>query len=241
MSRIVTIAASAALALSAAAAGSAVAADADEAPNWSGFHVGGHIGGAGLSTSWTGSQSVTIPGPPGAEGQPPGPPTTVTTPIGASANRTAVDVGAQAGFDVQTGQFVFGVEGDFDYNSLNSQTVAASYTVRAHATDYGSIRARAGVAFDKVLVFATGGAAFSNLSFTTTTASGLVATASSGTGWTAGGGAEVRLSHNLSLVAEGSYASFGGHDLNAAGLNKTLADHVSANEGRGWIGLNFHF
>jgi len=90
--------------------------------------------------------------------------------------RSGLSYGGFGGFNVQYGDVVFGVEGD--YTSLNQKTYAADsvsrymqgstglyYSVTANTTsrvaltDYGTLRARIGYAFGPLLPFVTGGLA----------------------------------------------------------------------------------
>ncbi len=78
--------------------------------------------------------------------------------------------GAHAGYNFQVNQWVFGLEGAIDGTSLrNSVTTNLSAlsafqgsTVSATANSgiQGSIRGRAGIAWDRALIYATGGVGF---------------------------------------------------------------------------------
>jgi len=83
--------------------------------------------------------------------------------------------GGQAGYNYQIGNFVLGVEGDADYVDARDSYSTPTYgSVPVNGTSNGSywaqgsakvddmftLRLRAGVAFDRLLVFATGGVAF---------------------------------------------------------------------------------
>jgi outer membrane immunogenic protein len=79
------------------------------------------------------------------------------------------------GADYQFNWFVVGVEGDGQWSNLTGNSQATSsfnlpagvlpggpFTIDATIKDYGSIRGRAGVAFDRFLVFGTAGLAWGN-------------------------------------------------------------------------------
>ena len=82
--------------------------------------------------------------------------------------------GSFVGANYQFNRFVLGVEGDWQWSNLtgNSQSLAplgatgvlpaGPFTVSTTTKDYGSIRGRLGVAFDRFLVFGTGGWATGN-------------------------------------------------------------------------------
>ena len=82
--------------------------------------------------------------------------------------------GAHVGYDQQFGSFVLGVRGEFDFSGLHGSTHATSYTDNAPCyegctvslsfrnTWQAFLLARAGVAFDRLLVYATGGLAIAD-------------------------------------------------------------------------------
>jgi outer membrane immunogenic protein len=110
--------------------------------------------------------------------------------------------GGQVGFNYQIGAFVVGVEGDLQWANFGDDTSDGWF---------GTARARAGVAFDRALVYATGGFAF----------------ADNTNGWSVGGGVEYAFTNNLSAKVEGLYVKLDtdlpGYDadlgLVRAGLN----------------------
>jgi outer membrane immunogenic protein len=107
--------------------------------------------------------------------------------------------GAQVGYNYQIGSFVVGLEGDIQYADFGRSGafnfVDEDGDVFAGEFDrsdwFGTVRARAGVAFDRALIYATGGFAF----------------ADDANGWTVGGGVEYAFTNNLSLKVEGLYVS----------------------------------
>ena len=84
--------------------------------------------------------------------------------------------GVHAGYNVQLGSFVLGVEGDIEgvFGDDDDDDVVivgpgggvfTNYGFAGNALDWqGSIRARAGFAFDRALIYATGGFAFAGVS-----------------------------------------------------------------------------
>ena len=85
--------------------------------------------------------------------------------------------GAQAGYNAQFNNLVLGVEADADYMSLNGSYATIKYdgvggppaqywaSGKASVDSLFTIRARAGLAFDRLLVFVTGGVAFTDEKF----------------------------------------------------------------------------
>jgi outer membrane immunogenic protein len=102
--------------------------------------------------------------------------------------------GAQAGYNFQTGPWVFGVEGDL-------QATGASDTFAPWKFSnpwFGTVRGRAGYAFNNILFYGTAGLAFGELRGETF---GLSETHTNA-GWTAGLGAEFGLTPNWSTRFE---------------------------------------
>ncbi|WP_134495639.1 outer membrane protein [Microvirga pakistanensis] len=119
--------------------------------------------------------------------------------------------GAQAGYNYQFGSFVVGVEGDIQYADFGNDD-----DVFESSDWFGTVRARAGVAFDRALVYATGGFAF----------------ADEANGWTVGGGVEYAFTNNLSAKVEGLYVNLD---------TDTAVGNYDAEFGVVRAGLNFRF
>jgi outer membrane immunogenic protein len=180
--------------------------------------------------------------------------------------------GGQLGYNHQIGQFVLGVEADLQY--LGARRQAAYATTQSDAVGtatvttgtrssidwLGTARGRAGVAFDRVLMFATGGLAFGrSADRTTITAAGFDDDGSfigvwsgqrSGTrvGWSLGGGVEYALTQNLTLKAEYLYYDLGNARHSVAGLSTDPDDEFLGAQARRKIngsvvraGLNWKF
>src|SRR3712207_5390474 len=109
--------------------------------------------------------------------------------------------GAQVGYNYQIGSFVVGLEGDIQYADFGREFTYLGNDFES-SDWFGTVRARAGVAFDRALVYATGGFAF----------------ADDANGWTVGGGVEYAFTNNLSAKIEGLYVNLE-HDDNFAGFD----------------------
>jgi outer membrane immunogenic protein len=127
--------------------------------------------------------------------------------------------GAHVGYNLQIAQWVVGLEGTVDGTSLSKSAFGpfSGITVGTRSDVQGSIRARAGIAFDRVLIYATGGAAFAGIANSYTDTTGLL-TGFAGTsdhitktraGWTVGGGIAYAVTNNWSIRAEYRYSDFG--------------------------------
>jgi len=135
--------------------------------------------------------------------------------------------GAQAGYNWQTGPWVFGVEGDV-------QATGASDTFAPWKFSnpwFGTLRGRAGYAFNSILFYGTAGLAFGELSGQTF---GFTETHTNA-GWTAGLGAEFAFAPNWSAKLEYLYV-----DLNDSNF---LITGVQNGYRFGLVraGVNYHF
>ena len=201
--------------------GSAFAAEPAPPPppvpvfTWSGVYLGGQIGYAwgNDNVSWSGTDNL-LNLASGSFGESP----------------QGVIGGARVGYNLQpNGYFswlVFGIEGSVDGTSLSksvgvpladSAGVTGTLTASSNAAVQGSVRGRLGMAFDRVLLYGTGGVAVTsfNTSYTDTTGfftgvPGTNATVSvTRAGYTFGGGIEYAVTDNWSVQAEYRYSNFG--------------------------------
>jgi outer membrane immunogenic protein len=160
--------------------------------NWGGVYVGIN-GGYGF-----GNSNWTTPG--------------VTT---GNFNINGPLVGGTLGANFQAGQFVFGIEGDGDWTNITGSFTDTTGTatgcvgcVYQTSNDWlGTLRARAGVAWDRVLIYATGGGAAGNIKANYSDPAAGVSLSSTSTefGWTAGGGLEFGITDNLTAKIEYLY------------------------------------
>lgn len=115
-------------------------------------------------------------------------------------------LGAHAGYNLQNGDFVYGIEADINYN-WNDETFAGT---EVGLEWDGSVRGRLGYAVDRTLFYGTAGVAFAN-AYVDTAAFGkqdetLV-------GWTVGAGVEHAFTDNLLARVEYRYSDFGEDDF----------------------------
>ncbi len=103
--------------------------------------------------------------------------------------------GGQIGYNYQIGSFVVGLETDIQYADLGTRyrfnAAIPGYEEDDSDDWFGTVRARAGVAFDRALIYATGGFAY----------------ADDATGWTVGGGLEYAFTNNLTAKIDGLYVN----------------------------------
>jgi outer membrane immunogenic protein len=163
--------------------------------NWSGFYIGGHIGGGFENSSWTDP----------------------FTGVNDTFNNSGFLGGAQVGVNTQFNWLVLGLEGDFSWTSaikgtgtdsgLDSITTSPQWT--------STVTGRIGAAFDRLLVYGKGGLAIADGKSTLTDPTGASSTVTlTRFGWTAGAGLEYALTDNWSVRAEYDYLGFGSKQLN---------------------------
>jgi outer membrane immunogenic protein len=123
---------------------------------------------------------------------------------------------------------VFGVEGDVDGSSARSNYAFGAFNATTRDQIQGSVRGRLGIAVDRVLFYATGGAAFGGLKNTytnigPTALNGAIDSISkTRVGYTVGGGVEYALTNNWLVRAEYRYTDFGSYTDNLAASSAGL-------------------
>ena len=186
--------------------------------NWSGCYIGGNIGAKKGSLDGDAVlDPVLFPG-------------TLPLVFGGGDSETGFIFGGQAGCQWQTGALVLGFEGDFDATNLERTfVVPAGLAVPPFvagdafslSNDWqASIRGRLGWAFDRFMIYATGGIAWANFEATAALVGfPLVSADRTLTGWTIGGGGEWAFTPNWSLGLEYRFSQF---DREGFGLGALL-------------------
>ncbi|AWC24215.1 outer membrane protein A [Aminobacter sp. MSH1] len=120
--------------------------------------------------------------------------------------------GVHAGYNWQSGQVVYGVEGDFEFSGVDGgYRVGGDDSTGFEMTWQASIRGRLGfVAMERLLVYGAVGAAFGNLEYTYVDAGTISETFDeTKVGWTAGAGVEYALTDRITTRLEYRYTDFG--------------------------------
>lgn len=173
--------------------------------NWSGFYIGGEVGGdwsnvAYLHTNTTGTIDPITHHPSSWAG------------------------GGQLGFQYQWNNVVAGIEGNFIATDLKATALAPISVDRSNSVridSLGTIVGKLGFAFDRWMVYGKGGWAIADTYFRRFITSTDTTTASSRSwdnGWTVGAGVDYALMENLILGFEYDFAR-----INVANRNQTLA------------------
>jgi outer membrane immunogenic protein len=190
---------------------------------WTGIYIGGQIGYAWASgnNNFTGFDPF-FPRPPAIVGAQPLLAAGGGTFLSSSAGGTPSGVigGANVGYNYQINQWVLGIEGSVDGTSLSNTAVVAfpdgtSLTAHTKADIQGSIRGRLGIAWDRALIYGTGGVAFGGFNTDVSILNPAVPFFANGNvsntrvGWTVGGGIQYAITNNWSVRAEYRYTNWG--------------------------------
>lgn len=135
--------------------------------------------------------------------------------------------GVEGGYNWQRGAFVFGGETDIQLSGADDTLSPFEFS----NPWFGTLRGRAGVAFNNILLFGTAGLAYGDLradSFNLTESH-------VSAGWTAGGGVEVAFSPRWSVKAEWLYLDLSDRSYSLTGTNNGLATDLLR------MGVNYHF
>jgi outer membrane immunogenic protein len=123
--------------------------------------------------------------------------------------------GGQIGFNWQVANWVLGIEGQASWSNADGEHEFSPFALRTEVEWLSTVAGRLGYAFDRVLVYAKGGAAFVHdkhrATFIELTPSGFPSFSGDKTrsGWIVGGGVEVAVGGNWSVKAEYNYMDFG--------------------------------
>lgn len=139
-------------------------------------------------------------------------------------------LGGTLGVNWQSGQTVFGFEGDLSWANLEGSAGPLSTNLNW----LGTGRARAGYAIDNYLFYVTGGAAWGEVEAANAVFGGGSETR---LGWTVGGGVETKLTQNWSAKLEYLYVDLGDKNTYTAvgPVDVSLTSHIVR------LGLNYKF
>jgi outer membrane immunogenic protein len=135
--------------------------------------------------------------------------------------------GVEAGYNWQRGAFVFGGETDIELSGADDTLSPFEFS----NPWFGTVRGRAGVTLNNVLLFGTAGLSYGDLRADTF---GLTESHTS-IGWVAGGGVEVGFTPHWSAKAEWLYLDLSDRNFSVTGTSNGLAADLLR------LGVNYHF
>ena len=195
--------------------------------NWTGFYVGGTIGGAWLDNKQTYASEIGICGD--------------TAGASCSVSANGWVVGAHAGYLWQSGMIAYGVEGDFSAAMLNNTIPDpggySGGSLTAGIDAVVSLRGRIGVVHNAIYVYVTGGIAAGHLK------SGWIAAYGGNlnhwkSGSVIGGGIEYAMNPRTTLRAEILHYDFGTLTANIPGTGTTYSTQFEHKMTTARIGLS---
>jgi outer membrane immunogenic protein len=196
---------------------------------WTGFYVGVNAG-----VAWADSNNDPLFIPAGTGGIFL---TNVIVPANGGNNNAVFTGGGQIGYNWQAGGWVFGIEADLQWADLSQSNnplgfgivgVPAGFNFLVTNTGvewFGTARGRLGYAWDRTLLYATGGFAYGGGGGGNNLCGGVVFDCGGGgdirTGWTIGGGLEYAFTNNWTVKVEGLWVN-----LDGGGSNNGLVGFV---------------
>ena len=191
--------------------------------NWTGFYVGLHGGYGRAEADVTGD---------------------VTPIFNSTLEPRGAFFGAQAGYNWQVApNWVWGIEGDIAYASLDQNTVVpvALFNDHTKIDRLASIRARAGYAWDRSLLYVTGGWGWAKGNNTISVPGVADSNKLSLSGWVLGAGYEMAIANNWSVKVEYLYYDFGDKSFAAPNLAPGIIFTADANIQTIKAGVNYRF
>lgn len=183
--------------------------------SWTGFYVGINGGYGWGKSSWTNATAAT-----------------------GDFNIKGPLVGGTVGYNLQTGSWVWGLEGDVDLSYIKGTTTASCGPAGCETRNrwLGTGRGRIGYAWDRFLPYITGGASFGDIKMTNGVGASETKTKF---GWTAGAGLEYAFMGAWSAKIEYLYVDLGKATCSAATCGLDTDVKFKANLAK--VGVNYRF
>jgi outer membrane immunogenic protein len=189
--------------------------------DWSGFYIGINGGGGSSHATW---DFVGV----GREG---------------SHDATGGTVGGQIGYRWQSGQWVFGVEGQGNWADFSGDNTSALFATRNRTKidAFGLITGQVGYAWNNVLIYVKGGAAVVSDKYEISSTAGALLASTSDTRWggTVGAGLEYGFAPNWSVGVEYNHIFLSDKDVTFAGFAGT--ERIRQDVDMGLVRLNYKF
>lgn len=156
---------------------------------WTGLYVGAQAGYSWNKDDWGGPQNAPAFGGPNSKG---------------------FVYGGQIGYNYQINMLVLGLEGSFVFSdaSGSDNCVPGLARCRTEHNWGGDLRARAGLAFDRALVYGAAGVAVEDVTLSIRSVFGNASRSETLWGYTLGGGVEYAVTNNWILGVEYKFSDF---------------------------------
>lgn len=159
--------------------------------NWSGFYIGGHVGGGSPKAHWSDVDFI-------------------ADVVDFDLDESVLIYGGYAGANLQLNNWVIGAEADF--SAIDAERILfdgpEGIDFLSDLNNFGSVRGRVGWTMDRLLIYGTGGYAFADSDHIFDGPQGF-GSFSLDNGWVGGGGLEFAVTRGLSVRGEGLYYDFG--------------------------------
>lgn len=189
--------------------------------SWTGFYIGANVG-----YGWgDGDGTATVGG--------------LTGPV--SGSSSGILGGGQIGYNWQTGPLVFGVEADIQATGIDGSVTGPNFiNGKSSVPWFGTIRGRLGYAWDRVMLYATGGGVYGEGRLKGTSLVNGTSFDNSATAWTwtVGGGIEYMFMPAWSAKVEYLYTDTP-DKVPTAPFTTAINGSVHGNIVR--VGVNYHF
>ena len=148
-------------------------------------------------------------------------------------------VGGTIGANYQAGAFVLGVEADGAWSNIHGSIACPGGVFSCETRNHwlATVRGRLGYAWDRVMPYVTGGAAFGDIE---ATIPGIGSAKSTKTGWTVGAGVEWAIAGPVTAKVEYLYVNLGSLDCGLA-CGPAAPVNVDFTTSLVRAGLNFRF
>ncbi len=179
---------------------------------WTGFYVGANVGYGMVQGDRVGIRTF--------------PANVFVNPVQGSVDGNGVFGGIQAGYNIQYGSIVFGLEADAQLSGIRGTATGNLVNTRASIDWFGTLRGRLGYLITpNLMIYGTAGGAMTDVNYRWTGVAPFAPLRASNErfGWTAGGGLEYAVNNNWSVKGEYLYVSTGKNRLvNVAQTHSTL-------------------
>lgn len=205
------------------------------APNWTGFYLGGNVGGSWASIEGA-SNLVFLGATPGS------------ILVDRSIDSSGIFGGLQGGYNFQAGNFLYGIEADlggFDVSGtrtfVDTTTPLRSLQVTGNGGWYGDITGRGGFVVNNALIYGKAGFAFFTGSVSVTDGfDNIRQNSGTFTGWTAGAGVEYMFNPRWTMKVEYLHFDFNSNNFDCCFSNSTSLDNrLTVNTVK--VGFNYLF